>query len=136
MTTLTADQITDLRTLTGDLAATVDISNTVVQTLYDRAVTYDLDTRTTEAITVVFILERLLGLARVKVDIGNGEFEIERRSQYFKNLMDMLKRWEAIAVSGGYPGAGVGFMQSGTLGLGIDWTQDDTDALLQSGGLL
>lgn len=133
MATLSAGELTSYRQLTGDEAATVILADSVIQALYDRALTYELDATTTEAVTVVFILRRFLGLARVKVDIGNSEFEIERRSQYFKNLMDMLKYWEGIAVSGGFPGEGVGVMQVGTLGLGIDWTQADADALYESG---
>ena len=118
--TLTAAEFTSYRQLTGDEAASVVLDDATIQTLYDRAVTYDLDATTTEAVTVVFILRRFLGLARVKVDIGNGEFEIERRSQYFKNLMEMLKYWEGIAGAGGWTGDSVGTLFFGVIDLGLD----------------
>lgn len=128
MPTLTATELTSYRQLTGDEALAVTLSDSVIQGLYDRAVAYEFDDTTTEAVTVVFILRRFLGLARIKVDGGASEFDIERRSQYFKNLMDMLKYWEGIAGSGGFSIGGIGHISTGVLSMGIDWTQDDTDA--------
>lgn len=126
MATLSADEITAYRQLTGDEEATVDFDNATIQALYDRAYAYDLDAGTTEAITVVFILRRKLGMARHKVDIGAAEFEIEKRSQYFKNTMEMLKYWEGIATAGGFDGGDLGRISSGTIDLGLD--QDEVTA--------
>lgn len=124
--TLTAAEFTSYRQLTGDEAATQILTDAIIQALYDRAVLYDLDTTTTEAVTIVFMLRRFLGLARLKVDVGAGEFEIEKRSQYFKNLMEMLKYWEAIAGAGGWTGDGIGGLSVGTIDLGLD--QDEITA--------
>jgi hypothetical protein len=118
--TLTADQKTDLRQLTGMECTPYDIADTVVQTLYDRAYALGEDTLTTEAITVVSILERLWGQARIKVD-QNGELQTEMRSQYFLNIEKMLKRWEAKAGMSG------GIISAGTISLGLDQDEETNE---------
>lgn len=127
MTVFTAEQLQDFRQLTGTECTPQDVGDDVVQRLYDRAFAFGHDESTTEAITVVYLLRRLLGQARIKTDLKR-EFETEVRSQYFKNIMDMLKYWEGIARAGGFTVSGMGSMSVGMLNLDIDWTEADTDA--------
>jgi hypothetical protein len=127
MPTLTADEITAYRQLVGDECTPENFTDAIVQSLYDRAYVFDLDAGTTEAVTVVYMLRRLLGLARTKVDL-NGELQIEMRSQYFKHLMEMLKYWEGIAGAGGFSVSGIGRLSVGKLNLDTDWTETDSEA--------
>lgn len=129
MATLTADEFVSYRQLVGDECTPENFTDTFVQAMYDRALAYEFDADTTEAITVVYMLRRLLGLARTKVNLI-GELGIEERNRYFDNLMAMLKYWEGIAGAGGFVSGIVGRISVGQLNLDLDWTEEDTDAEL------
>lgn len=124
MPTLTADQITDFRQLVGDECDEEVISDVQIQAFYDTAFGKSDDSETVEALTVVYILRRLLGKSRKKIDQtsemgGNSE----RRSQFFDHLQEMLKYWEGVAGIGG-----AGALMVGSFDLNIDYTEDDLEA--------
>lgn len=123
MTTLTTDQLSDLRGDSG--ATTADVSDADMQRFYDKALTFGEDEDTTYARTMVYILRRLLGGLRKKIDLG-GEIENERQSQLFDHIKDkdgLLAYWEGLA---GMSGAGV--LTTGVLAMDLDYTEDDLEA--------
>lgn len=124
MPTLTADQITDFRQLVGDECTEEDISDVQVQAFYDTAYGKSDDSETVEALTVVYILRRLLGKSRKKIDQSSEMQTVnERRSQLFEHLQKLLKYWEGVAGIGG-----AGALTVGTLDLNIDYTEADLEA--------
>jgi hypothetical protein len=129
MATLTSEYLEYLRKLTGVQCTQHDISDALVQTLYDRATDLDTDydTETTEAITVIYILRALLGINRTQVD-QTGDFGNQRSSQFFEHILKMLKEWYGIAGLGGYNAPGMGRISVGRINTDLDWTEADTDA--------
>lgn len=124
MPTLTADQITDFRQLVGDECTEEDISDVQVQAFYDTAYGKSDDSETVEALTVVYILRRLLGKSRKKIDQSSEMQTVnERRSQLFEHLQKLLEYWEGVAGIGG-----AGALMVGSFDLNIDYTEDDLEA--------
>lgn len=118
MTTLTAAQIADYRMLVGDECTPDYLSDEQIDALYIRAAEKGLGTDETEALTVVYMIRRLLGKAAVKVDVGS-DIQRESRSQWFDHLQDLLTMYEKQAGIGGVKPV------LGVIGLGIDATEDD-----------
>jgi hypothetical protein len=121
MPTLTDDQYADFRQLCGDLCTPENISDARIQAFYDAAYAAADEDATREALTVVSILRRLLGLAINKIDV-QGEIQGAQRSQIFDHLKDALKYWEGVAGIGG-----AGALKVGTLDLALDMTEDDLE---------
>jgi len=116
MPTLTADQIEDIRQKVGDTDTPPDVTDAQIQRDYDAAYALEGEaSETTDAITIVYVIRRLLGTVRKKVDVG-GEVERETRSQLFKHLKEeLLPYYEGLAGLGG-----VGVMTTGSLSLNLD----------------
>lgn len=123
MPILTPDQITDFRQMAGDECTVEDITDTQIQVLYDKAYAKSDDEEIVEALTMVYILRRLIGKSRKDVD-KSGEMNAynERGSQYFEHLKELLEYWERVA------GIGGGSLTVGSLELGIDYTEEDLEA--------
>ena len=123
MSTLTPTQLADFRQWAGDDGSSPEINDTQIQADYDKASALSSDAVTVEATTMVFILRRLMGLARKKIDV-RGEVEAETRSQLFEHIRDeLLPYWSGLAgmnIKGG--------LSAGVLSLGIDMTDDDVTA--------
>lgn len=107
MPTLTADELQDYRQLAGDADEPFDISDDRIQGFYNTAYAKGEDAETTQALTIVAMLQRLYGLMLRKVDKG-GEIETEDRSQMTKHFKDALAYWEGVAGVGGAGALGVG----------------------------
>ena len=113
----------DFRQDSGDNAAVPKIPNEKIQEWYTAALTLNESADVTYALVMVRILRRLMGDARKLIDI-RGEVEAETRSQYLKNLAEiMIPMWEELAGLNSN-----GTIQVGTLNLGIDYTEDDLEA--------
>lgn len=123
MPTLTAAEIIDYRELVGDECTEQVLSDARMQVLYDAATALGYSADRTQAVMVVYMLRRLLGESRKKIDNTNemnGNREI--RSQLFDHLMKMLEYWEGIA---GLPGKGSGLITIGAMDMNLDYTEDD-----------
>ena len=118
MTTLTAEQIADFRMLVGDECTPDYLSDPQIDALYVKAAGKGLGEDETEALTVVYMIRRLLGKASAKVDVGS-DIQRESRSQWFDHLKDLLEMYEKRAGLGGVKPV------LGAIGLGIDATEDD-----------
>ena len=108
--TLTAAELAYYRDLIGDVdVGNFDLDNPSIQAAYDRAYAFDDDDADmTEARTMVYLLRRLLGRARKKID-ARGDAESESFGQLFDHIKDMLDEWEGRAgMSGSIGGIGVG----------------------------
>jgi len=122
VTTLTTEQEDSFRGDAGDVAASPDVTSTQLQAFYDKALAFGKDEDTTYAITMVYYIRRLMGLAIKKIDI-RGEVEAETRSQIFEHLKDTaLPYWSGLAGMGGG-----GILTAGVLELNIDYEQEDFD---------
>lgn len=124
MATLTTAQKDSFRGDAGDTSATApDVTADQLQAFYDKAVTFGQDADTTYAITMVYYIRRLIGLAIKRIDI-RGEVEAESRSQIFEHLKDtLLPYWSGLAGMGG-----LGIMVVGNLNLDLDYDDDDYEA--------
>lgn len=124
MTTLTDDQIASYRGDAGDVSEdSPEVTDPQIQAFYDKAVTFGNDDDTTYAITMVYYIRRLMGLAVKKIDT-RGEVQADSRSQIFDHLKDnLLPYWEGLAgMSGG------GRIRTGALDMNIDYTCTDLNA--------
>lgn len=122
MPELTDAEIADYRDITGDFNTPYFITNERIQGFYDTAVALGEDADTTQAITVVQYLRRLLGRASVRVD-NVGEIQRELRSQWFKHIKEtLLPHWENLAGMGGE-----GFLSTGGLNLNIAADPNDLE---------
>ena len=124
MTTLTAEQTASFRGDAGDTAGT-DVTDPQLQAFYDKATAFGKDEDTTYAITMMYYIRRLIGLAIKKIDT-RGEVQAESSSQIFEHLKDtLLPYWSGLAgMSGG------GIISAGVLDLNTDYEQADFDAEL------
>lgn len=118
--TLTDAQIADLREQAGDTSESLTPER--IQAFYEKALVFGGDDDQTEARTIVYMLRRLIGQASVLVDKG-GQIEIEKQSQWFDHIKDvLLPYYEGLAgMSGG------GILTAGDLDFGIDADEDDDD---------
>lgn len=125
MPTLTADEIADYRELVGDECTDAVMSDARIRALYDAAYAVDSsDPAATQALTVVYILRRLIGDARKKIDnTSEMSGNRETRSQLFDHLMIMLKYWEGVAGIGG-----AGALSVGGINMDLDYTTEDLEA--------
>lgn len=126
MPTLTADQITSYRDLIGDECGVAFLTDPMLQTAYDRAIAFDFDIDTTEAVTIIYALRRIWGKVRAKV-AQSGDFP-SGNNDIFNNIKIMLDYYGGIAGLGGFASGGMGRISTGTLNLGIDWTEADSEA--------
>lgn len=123
MPTLTAAEIVDYRELAGDECTTEVLSDARMQVLYDAATALGYSANRTQAVMVVYMLRRLLGDARKKIDnTSEMSGNRETRSQLFDHLMKMLGYWEGLA---GLPGTGGGLITIGSMDMNLDYTIED-----------
>jgi hypothetical protein len=119
VTTLSTEQFADLRLLVGDECTPAWITDEQIDALYVRAAGVTVgNADRTEALTVVYIIRRLLGKAAVKVDT-RSDVGGESRSQWFDHLQDLLGYYERLA------GVNGGTLFTGSLQLGIDATNEE-----------
>lgn len=120
MPTLTDDQIEDIRQKVGDTDTPPDVTDAQIQRDYDAAYALEGEaSEITEAMTIVYVIRRLMGTVRKKVDLG-GDVERETRSQLFKHLKeDLLPYYEGLAGM-----SGAGYMSTGSLALNLDTDED------------
>jgi hypothetical protein len=126
MPTLTADEITDVRLVTGSNDTTTVISDAVIQAQYDLAYVDAPSSAYVMPYTYVYILRRLWGYQRVRVNRTTDHGDRQERQQIVDNTKAMLDYWEAMAGLGGMSISGR--VSVGTLNLDLDWTEDDTEA--------
>ncbi len=124
MPTLTAEQITDIRLVTGANDTTV-ISDPLIQTLYDMAYTSAPLTSLVNPYTYVYILRRLWGTQRRKADRTTDYGDRQTRSQVTDNTKALLDYWEGVAGLGDGAGGVLGTLSTGVLAYGLDATDDD-----------
>lgn len=122
MTTLAPAEILHYRhiTVSNNLD---DITDAFIQASYDRALVFGDDSDQTEARTAVYILRDVIGVYALLTDL-NGQIENERRSQLYDHAKEQLTKYEGLAGMGG-----AGIMTTGMLGLDIDATDIDEDAV-------
>lgn len=126
MTTLTADQITDIRLVTGADATKEDgtplLTDTQIQAQYDLATTNAPSSDLVDYYAYVYILRRLWGFQRTKADRETDHGAKESRSQIATATKEMLDYWEGIAGL-----SGTGILTAGVLALNLDTTEDDVE---------
>lgn len=122
MPELSDEDILEYRQITGDHATPYFITNERIQRFYDAAYLLGEDADTTQAITVVQILRRLMGIASVRTD-SSGDFQREYKSQWFKHIQEtLLPLWEGLAGIGGEGG-----LSTGVIDLNIAADPDDLE---------
>lgn len=123
MTTLTADELQDIRDITG--AQVSEFSDVRIQTQYDLATTDAPDSTMTLPFTYVYILRRLWGIRSFQVDRTTDHGDRMVRSQLRESSKLLLDYWERYT---GLTQGTLGTIQVGVLDLGIDYEQEDFDA--------
>lgn len=114
MAVLTAAQIEYLRAITGDDCTPYDISDTFLQTLWDRS-------SDDECLTTVEILRVRLARASKLVNSSNASGQQRSSSQKFAQLNSLLREWEdRCGLSGGV-------LEMGTLDLRLDTDDEDEE---------
>lgn len=122
MTTLTADQIAWVRTVTGARDENV-ISDDQIQTAYDEAVANALDSSLVNAYTYTYILRGLVGYYAYLVDQTTDHGDQERLSQRWEHYRDLLEDWESKA---GLSSEVLDGLSVNIINLGIDATSGDS----------
>ncbi len=112
--TLTVDEITDIRLITG-ADDTAIFSDAQIQAQYDLAVVDAEDSDLILPYTYVYILRRMWGYQRTKADRETDHGDRENRSQITETSKALLDYWEGQAGLGGS-----GKISSGVLQLGLD----------------
>jgi hypothetical protein len=119
MPTLTPDEITFYRLLVDDQCDPPDLSDTVIQTLYDKAYAAETDAQDIEDLTVYYMLRVLWAQYRKKTDFTDTTGQRDARSQLFRNVQEMLEKYEKIV------GVGMAGLSTGSIDLAIDAVEDD-----------
>jgi hypothetical protein len=115
MTTLTPDEITDIRDVIGDDCEPYNLEDEQIQAQYDAAGS-DL------TLTYVYTLRRLWGKLRRMADRTTDHGDNETRSQIVGNTKALLDYYEGLAGLHGAP------LSVGVIDLDLD-TSDDTSAI-------
>lgn len=120
MSTLSADELADIRLITGTDAAdiTASLTDARIQLLYDTAVLSAPDSDLVLPYTYVYVLRRALGFHRKASDRRTDHGDNELNSQKFQQTKDMLDYWEGVAGL-----SGVGVLSFGIINLDLD--EDD-----------
>lgn len=110
MADLSANEITYIRTITGDTnTADPDLSDTFLEYLFDNKADSDVDK------TVVWALRSLMGKASRKVSESNARTgDSKSQQQWFEHLQALHNEWSALT------GLGSSTVTTGTINLGID----------------
>lgn len=114
---LTADELTELRQLTGGVTNTNDkdhLTDAQLQATYDNRAGSDWD------LAIVHVLRRRLGMAAVYTD-KTMDLNSESLNQRYQNMEKLLVRAEKNA------GVSGGSLSTGTIDLNIDTDYDDLD---------
>lgn len=114
MATLTADQIEYLRAITGDDCVPYDVSDVLLQKLWDRS-------GDSECGTTVELLRIRVAKAAKLVNQSNESGQSRSSSQKYTQLRESLRDWEARCGMSG------GVLEMGTLDLRLDTDDDDTE---------
>ena len=115
MPTLTADQLADIRLVTGSNDTITVITDVMIQAQYDLAYTGAPDSDFILPYTYVYVLRRLWGYQRTRVDRTTDHGDRQTRQQVLDNTKALLDYWEGQAgLSGG------GILSAGSISLGLD----------------
>lgn len=114
MATMTAAEIEYIRAITGDDCTPYELSDTFLQTLWDRSL-FD------ECLTTVEVLRVRVAKAAKLVNQSNESGQSISSSQMFSQLKSMLNDWEdRCGVSGGV-------LEIGTFDLRLDTDDEDEE---------
>jgi hypothetical protein len=115
MATLTAADITWLRAMSGDDCEPYEVSDALMQVLYD-------DAESDKPTSVAYILRvRVARAAKLVSQSNSASSESHSFNQKFEHLMRLLKEWELRA------GVAGSKLSIGSLSLNIDQLDDDGD---------
>lgn len=117
MPTLTPAEIAVFRLTVDDDCKDPELSNSMIQALYDKA--YDraednTDSEEVDNLTIVYMLRMLLAQARKKVDRVDSVGNRESRGQLFDKLERLLEIYSELAGIGTGKGLDVGAILLGT----------------------
>lgn len=115
MATMTADQIEYLRAITGDDCTPYDVSDVLLQKLWDRMADDECGT------TVELLRIRVAKAAKL-VNSSNQNGQQRSSSQKYAQLRAMLSDWETRCGMSG------GVLEMGTLDMRLDTDDEDTEA--------
>lgn len=122
MATLTADEITLIRTLTGDDCTPYEVSDVMMQYLHDNMAT--AEPMCSSAIpfggTIVWVLRSRVARAAKLFD-EDGEGGTRSVSQKYDHLKELLEEWESRCGMNG------GVITVGTIDLGLDLADPRTE---------